>query len=455
MAILWTGTGGLFTRIGAMGGLLADLNTFQSSTLPTDVQAILTQYPANNDEIMVDGIETQLMSAQQSSGGIMASIQSYGYNTVNTMVYQDNPLLSNTNLATSLAEVIRQMIGDSQTIQACTIGSTVTAAAGNQGNGVCVVSTRRSDGLVQENAFQEHITVKCSSDSTISSSLAGRETFAVTGTVPYTSFDWRFPGGSGGSGSLSAIDATSDNSNGNKLTNSDFEAFTSNVPDDWSILVGSAGTTIKKSTSQFYTGAASLNFVGNGSELTSIAQTFGTGTPATLNSQTQYACSLWMKVDSVPAAGVLEVSLVDGSNTITTDVSGNQNKFSFTLIGATTSWANVSGSFRTPYILPSTLKIRVRLSTALSNTINLYIDHLALGTMTQVYTGGPSVSVFSGSSDFYVPDSFTAAITNNRGGASNNKTFQTLYDRMFGMRQLGLLLPSSGSPSISDSLITP
>lgn len=456
MTIPFTGTGGLYTRIGVMGQTVADINTLQGTTLPADVQGIEAEYGLNNDEAMIDGIEGQLAAAQNSVGSFTGSLQSYATNTVNTMVYQDNPLLSNQNINTSLQEVIRQMKAASQTVKACTIGATVTAGT-NVGNGVCVASVYRSDGLIQQNAFEENISVRCSADSTSNSSLAGREVFAVQGTVPYQPFDWRFvDGGSGGNTQVQAIDGTLDN-NGNLLTNSDFETWTvPNVPNQWAILVGTAGTTVKESTSEHFTGSASLNFVGNGSQLTSIAQTFSdrtNGTAGALLSQTQYACNLWLKVDSVPSAGRLEVSLVDGSNTIIVDEEGNSNSFAVALSGATTSWVAHSGTFRTPYVLPDTIKLRVRLNIALDNAVNLFVDTLALGLTTQVYAGGPSVAVFSGSDNFYKPDNFTAAITNDRGGASNGKTFQTLYNRMFGMSQLGLLLPYSGSPTISDSLI--
>jgi hypothetical protein len=440
-----------------MGKVLADVNTLQGTTLPTDIQNVIGQYTTNNDMAMVDGLEGQLSNAQNAAGSIVSFVQSCANNTVNTMVYQDNPLLSNSDLSSSLTEVIRQMIANSQSVQVCTVGSTVTAGGSNLGDGQVVVSVKRADGLVQENAFAENITLRCIADSETNAALAGKEQFKVTGTVSYSPFDWRYvAGGSGGQTTVSAVPGSVDNSSGNLTTNGDFESFTSNTPDNWSILVGSAGTTIKQSTAQHYTGLSSLNIVGNGSELTSVAQVFGdatNGTRGTLASETQYAVNLWVKVDSTPAAGVLEVSLVDGSNTIVNDQQGTANSFTKSLTTVSTTWVAVNGVFRTPYILPSTLKLRVRLSTAMTTGRNLYVDRVAMTRMTQVYTGGPSVAVFSGASNFFVPDNFTAAITNNRGGASNGKTFQCLFNRFFNMSQLGLLLPSSNSPTISDSLI--
>jgi hypothetical protein len=51
-------------------------------------------------------------------------------------------------------------------------------------------------------------------------------------------------------------------------------------------------------------------------------------------------------------------------------------------------------------------------------------------------------------------DGFILTATNNYGGASNLSTWQQLFERLFGMRALGLVLPSSGGPTIADSLIS-
>jgi hypothetical protein len=90
----------------------------------------------------------------------------------------------------------------------------------------------------------------------------------------------------------------------------------------------------------------------------------------------------------------------------------------------------------------------------LTNGRNLYIDHLGMGAMTQLYAGGPAIAYFSGSTASLVKDVYSVTVTNNRGGASNLATMQTAADRVFGMRALNLLLPSSGSPTVADALIS-
>jgi hypothetical protein len=155
-----------------------------------------------------------------------------------------------------------------------------------------------------------------------------------------------------------------------------------------------------------------------------------------------------VKVSAVPAAGVLEIALVDGSGTITTDANSAQNKITLSLPTATTGFLPLNGTFRTPAILPAQLKLRVRLSTALDNTKSVYIGHLALTPVTQLYSGGPWAAIFSGTPNFFKPDYFTIAVSNNYAGA-----FQKLFERLFSMRKLGLQLPSSGTSTVNDNLV--
>jgi len=267
----------------------------------------------------------------------------------------------------------------------------------------------------------------------------------------------QYPIGSGVSTNLTAVDASQD-ADGNLLTNSDFEDFTANLPDNWAALGGVAGTNFQKSTAQFFDGAASLQFIGDGATHPSLAQTFDSdsGTTGELEPSTSYAVNCWMKVDNASATGVVKIELVDGSNTVVNDDQGAANEVSQTIDNLTTSWVAVNGFFRTPRALPETLKLRIRTTTVLSNTHNLFIDRLALAKATPLYDGGPLAAVFSGqtTAKFVEGDGYTLATTNNFGGASNLSTFQQLFERLFSMRSLGLLLPSDASPSIADTLIT-
>ncbi len=455
--ISFLGASGLFTRLGHIFNTLADINIFQGTTLRNDFTAIEAQY-TGADLVMIDCVESLLFTNQTQAGVSVTDLVTFADNTIIQMVQNDNPQLSK-DLLTCLTEVIRQMRTAVATVQACTVAvASTTAASANIGNGQVITSVRRFDGLFQENLFAENIMCLVTADQNDDSANAGSETFLVTGGEPPTdNFDWNYGSrGSGANTTLSAIDPTADDTGGNVLTNSGFETYTvANIPDGWDILVGSAGTTVKKSIAQFYTGAASLNFVGNASELTSVAQTFGVGTLGTLTALTQYAVGLWIRTSNITLeTGVVEVSLVDSSNAVVNDYSGNANLFTNALSAITVNtWTPISGVFRTPQNLPTTLKLRVRLSVAALAATNVYVDNLGMGIMTEAYSGGPAIGVVSGATDWHDGDNVVVAVTNNRGGASNLKTFQTMFDRFYDMKGLGLLLPSSGSPSISDALI--
>lgn len=96
-----------------------------------------------------------------------------------------------------------------------------------------------------------------------------------------------WPDGSTASTSINVIDPdVEDTTTGNLLTNSNFETWTvANIPDDWTILVGAAGTDVKKNIAVPYdSSVACLEFDCDGSTLVSIAQTFADGVlePATV-----------------------------------------------------------------------------------------------------------------------------------------------------------------------------
>lgn len=440
----------VFTRIGKLAKSLSNTNTFQGTTLPADVSALVGLY-TSGDETIIDGIQSQLSSAQSSGLGWANYLSSAASTTVNQAVYLDNPQSSRTNLKISLTELIRQMKANSQSVQSA--AQTSSVAFTGSGNGVCVVSCKDANGLATEYMNSEAVKVSCTSDAS-SGSTVGNEGFQALGQVASSNgaLAWDWPQGSGASLTLSAVNAAANpGQQGQLLTNGDFETFSANVPAGWAISVGTAGTTVFKSTSPFYTGLACLKITGNGSELTSLSQQFGisTGTTQTLKGGTQYAFSFWVQMSAVPTAGVLSIELVDGSGTVLQDVSGTNNAVTQSLPALTTSWTNLSGTFRTPHALPATYKLRLRLTTALDSGKSLYLDRLGFAAMAQLYSGGPSLNVFSGSSQFFVGDYFTVTTTN----AHPLLSLQRVAQRFFNMPSLGLVLPSSGSPTQADTLI--
>lgn len=451
MAVALTGTAGLFTRIGLIGGILSSVNTYRGTTLPAKVVTLDAQFDADPD--FIAQLYPSLTAWQGGAGSLSAYLKGLARTVVIEMVNDDNEQ-PDKGIETALIELVRQMTGSSDSVNASSsVGLTSVAYASNTGVGVTVCSAKLRSGRYAENAIVEDIILKCNADAQNDGLTSGNETFAWQGEFATgDSLSWLWPQGSGGSGSLTVISAADDaKSSGNLTTNGDFETFTvANTPDNWTVATGVVGTSVKQGAVP-YLGSANLEIVGDGAELTCLRQTFNSssGSLAVLEARQQYAFNAWMRV-SASATGVLRIALVDGSNAVINDDQGTANSFTQNVAGLTTSYAQVSGTFRLPRVLPSSIKLEMKLTTALQNTKKIYIDEVCLAVMSQLYTQGPSVAVFRGSTAFITEDYFTLTTANTAGG------FQRLFDRLFDMRSLSLLLPSNdaGAETVLDSLIT-
>lgn len=199
-----------------------------------------------------------------------------------------------------------------------------------------------------------------------------------------------------------------------------------------------AHNTTTQGDANVYKGSRALEITGNGSETTEIWQ------EVSLEPLTQYAVNLFAKTDGTVPAGECKVELYDGSAVIN-DEQGTANALTIDVTSLTSSYAAQNAAFRTPRVMPAKVYLRIRLSTAISNTEKFYIDHIALAAMTELYQGGPNVLLFSGATPWKAGDTanrgdfFTVAVANDYGG-----DFQTWGDRNFDMREKGLLFPSAG-----------
>lgn len=455
--------GNLFNRLGKLGLVISQLRSYQNSqntNMTNTTTGVVAQFNGESDIQALMG--SAYIGELNSPGGIGQTMRSIAEATINRMVYRDAPrifqTLTSTNLEDSIKEVIRQMEVAGASVRAQTITLTNGAFTGT-GNGIINSSSRRPlDGLVQENAFDEAVLFTCTSDSYIGGATAGQEGFSVTGEGQQSdlfAFDW--PLGSDASTFVSAIDGGSDNSGGNLLTNSDFETFSANVPSNWTLVTGAGGTNVFEETSIVFDGSKSLRITGDGSStLTSLTQTFDNSsfTSGVLDELLQYSFNVWVRRDgTAAAAGVLTIDLIDGNNVVVNDANGTANSFTIDLTALTTSFVSYTGVFRTPAILATTNKIRMRLTTALTNGRSVYIDRASLGEMTLLYTGGPYTAVHSGAANFVQGDYGTLTVANSRGAAGTLDTFHTLIDRLVGLRERDLLLPSSSTPTISDSAL--
>lgn len=451
-----TGSEGLFTRIGVLAGLASAVNVDRGTVVPGHVGEIQQQF-INTDQDVIDSLYSYMLSYQNSCSGIMSNVKTMASNAVVEMANDSVPQ-PNSQLSTAMQLLIAQMKAANQTVNACTVGGTITPYPTNSGNAVGVVSHKDVNGKDTEYMFAELATATVVNDYQGSSSLLGVEPITLTSPAAVQdTLSWLYPAGSGATKALAAISALTNGSSGtsNWLNNGAMESFTAsaNIPDYWHIGTGVAGSTVYQSTAVFYDGVSSVRFLGNGSENTSIYQRFSVpsasyDTFASIYPNSQFAVNLALSVSSTPASGVLRVSLSNASGVLV-DNSGISNSFSVNLNTLTSSWSTFQGVFRTPNKLPTApVYLDLALTTPLASGVSLYIDHVAFSQMSPLYPGGPSVSIFSGNVPLIRGDSFAVNLTNDYAGK-----MQYMFDRIFGMKSMGLILPSSGSPTIPDSLI--
>ncbi len=455
-----SGTGSLFYRLGRILHIPFVMETYQA-TLPAAFDDLGDEYEASLQAIG-GAVSLQADALTRVSSGVMgfavsaAGRPNAAWDTIVRTVYDDQPTQSWTRQA-AMAEVIRQMEAQGKTVKENIITCTATVLPNGTGDGVIIVSTLRSDGIVQENTVDETLRITCTTDSYSGTATAGQEQFTLVGSPVIGSvWDYDYPTGSAANVGINAISCSVDATAGNNLlTNSDFEDWTGVTPalSDWTLEVGTWGTSIQQSTDE-YEGDFAVRF-NAGATLNALYQEFDstTGTEGTVSSLSTYAVNFWIKRDGVVTTGVLTVELVDDTGTVITDDAAVANSYTITLSGLTTSYAASNRVFRLPKNPPDVIRIRFRISTVLAGA-NVLIDGLAFAEMTPMYTGGPVFTVFSGVVPFVGGDGWGIVNTNDYGGSTFCATFQTGFQRLFDMRSMGMLLPSATSPNISNTLIT-
>lgn len=112
---------------------------------------------------------------------------------------------------------------------------------------------------------------------------------------------------------------------------------------------------------------------------------------------------------------------------------------------ATGSWTAVTGVFRLPRVVNDVVYLRVRTTTAIENAKIVYIDHVAMTEMTELYAGGPFIAAFSGKTPWVNGDKYTVEMFNNRVGK-----IQGYFDRWLGLASKRLLVPVSGGGTTYD-----
>ena len=209
---------------------------------------------------------------------------------------------------------------------------------------------------------------------------------------------------------------------------------------------GTFTITNQETGGDFLSGGRALLLTGDGTEEVTYY------IPVTLVPRTSYFFSVRLKPITV-TSGVLAVSLVDGFAATTVpmqDNSSNNNQITQDISSLTNAtWDSVDGFFRTPSEINAQNYLKFEFTTALDASATLSISDLLLKSTTPVYPGGPYVEIVDGDTAWAKDDRGAITVSNNYGGQIHQ-----WLDRIFGLRSIGRLLPTSGSPTRPDSLIS-
>lgn len=435
-----SGAQGWANRVGKLGAILDELDTLRATTYPDLVEGVLELFDGCTPD------ERKVVSTLNPSG--LSSLRSGASPTIVRTLTQaitvamadaDTPLVAAT-LENALPVLMRQLTA-SYNAATNSVSATVTQS-GLTGTGNVVASVKDVYGRALQALLADTLAIRVSSVGT-----AGAEVLRVQGSEAVSDkLSYLWPAGSGAVNTFTSMALAAA---GNLVSNGGFEDIGGLGPTDWVIDTG----TISYSTGSptYYAGTTSIRMIGDGSSLPAISQTL-TG----LSALTQYAVDFVCCMTSTPAAGVLTVDLYDGASVINDD-EGNPNSFTVSLTGISTTFVHKSGAFRMPSVVPGTVKLRLRITTAISNTHHLSVDNVIMQRMRPLTTDGttPYVAVFGGNVNWVIadgdPDISTFKIVTTNDWASKWRKF---LERTLDLAAGGYSLPTSGGTTLSESLLT-
>ncbi len=266
------------------------------------------------------------------------------------------------------------------------------------------VNRNRVD-IDNELSLPDTLSVICSSDSQAGASEGG-ETFTITGLLPQQRHPFASNQGGNPGTTLASV------ANANNLVPNFFENFTSNLPDDWTIVAGSAGTDFKKETTQVMTGLASLACP-FGLTFTLSFNVYPNLTPSSMNCLFFY---------------IKRVGSSTGTITLTVTINGSVAGTKAVTISSAhdTDWKLESVIFDVPADLGlDDGTTHVRIAGAVTGAGVAYVDGGCMALMTQ--HAGMGFCITQGDDKYLLDDQFDVSITNDEAGK-----FQRFFTRAYG-----------------------
>ena len=458
MALIYDGANGLFTRLGKLVKMMQAVQDHQTNlkTLLAEVQGTYS----SADAWMIDRLSGTIETRIAEAGYILDDIQLGANMTLIEMCFAEaaasttNSMRSK-NIYDGIVWLIRQMDADSERINGTTITkSAVTLGSGNNGNGTFVYLFDAPNVLLGTtadfpNIRTEMLEVRCVVDAQDGRMIEGAEAFEVRGQPSYPSMDYRFPAGSGVRLGVNSVTAAIDNGStySNILTNSDLENWTSNIPDQFTVSSGTAGTDFLAESADPYRGTYGLKAEATGAVF-KIRQRLGsvTGSVSKLASDRPYVIAAAMRKDA-SATGTIRLSIQDSAGSV---IDSGAVAKTVTEGNMLTTYTLQSLTFRTPRIIPTEIYLVLE-STVAVTTAAMYVDEVVLAEMTPIARGGQAIAIIAGETNWNLDDNARYNFTNNAEGV-----FVEAFDKFFQMYEQGLSIPPNyvGSETILDSLAT-
>lgn len=448
----YTGTYGLFTKLGLIGGFISDINTFQKSLVNVKSPALVNKFTSNGKTKIVlnyiPAVDSQISSVSSLVPGVFVDVAE---GVLIDAVTTNDPLIPAT-VDDCLIELVSQMKNDNITVQKITNTVTVSDPSGLN---LVRVSLVNSDGGLNQHTIAEKIRLEVTSDSFTGGTAPGNETLTVIAKDAAADvFNYDYPAGSGSTVTLERTNMNASASEGNSVANGNFNLFdldTPTIPNNWNAITsyGVAGTNWLISS--------------NGLKIQNLASVrLQQDISSSVRAKNVYHVHFRFKLNSsvVLSSGSITVDLVDSSGNTMVDNSNaylaKSVLFSSINLANLGVYQDVDATFVVGSKTPTTVFLRIMCNGTDQTGVTVELNRLVLTEMQQLYDGGPYISLLGLDSDtLYTGQRIDITITKSLDGAGafTNNTFQVLFDRLFEMSSKGITLPSSTIPTVLDSLI--
>lgn len=457
----YTGTYGLFTKLGIIGGFISDVNAYQKALATIKSPAFTDKFALDRRSKIIStyiaSIDSEIKTSSYLVPNLLVDVAS---EAVIDSVTTNDPLIPK-DLDSCLVELIYQMRKDNKTV--ARVEPTYTIADYDSSYVVSPLSLNNVFVLLKtpngwENQFvvAEKIRFEVSSD-IYSGATSQNESITATSLAQSDDkYSYDYPAGSGISTTFERVNVYSSSSGGNLVTNptfQDVETATPLIPNDWVAISGkgTAGTNwFKTSSGITFTGSSDIQIK---QEITNV------------ESNTAYGYQIKIKLTSASAlsTGSFSLDLVDSSNATLVDNRNLTTSSEFTFatqpLSTLNTYVTINGGFVTGALTPSIVNLRLMCKGTDQSGVSVSVEYVALTKMTELYETGPLVAFFSVKDSIMTKGqkidlTINKSIPTSSGSLPyTNNTFQILFDRLFSTGSKGYTLPYSSVPTIPDTLI--